>query len=538
MELQFIGAAREVTGSCYLLRHGPHTLVVDFGMEQGEDVFINQALPLNPAQIDCLLLTHAHIDHSGLIPLLFKQGFRGPIYCTTASAKLCDIMLRDSAHIQESETEWQNRKAKRAGLSPKEPLYSVEDAEKALNLFKPLPYDQEQEILPDIFVRFIDAGHLLGSSSVILRYKEPSGYKTLAFSGDIGNQSQPIINDPHPLPAVQTLVMESTYGDREHAPNPNSLNDLCDALQTTFNRGGNLVIPAFAVGRTQEILYFLREIKEKQLIEGHEGFPVYMDSPLAIKATEIFNDCDLSCFDPPMRALIAAGINPIRFDNLYFCLSPEESKQINFEERPSVIISASGMCEAGRIRHHLKHNLWRSECTVLFAGYQSAGTLGRALLDGQKEVNLFGEEVQVKAEIRAMKAISGHADQKGLISWLRAIPEKPEKLFITHGEESSALAFAELVQGLGYDAEVPYPGDAWELIPYQQTANGSRERADGRQTDKRSAPLPAEKTGDRALALALERFNAFIQLNRGLASRLKEKLAKQILDLIKHWEEK
>lgn len=532
MEILFLGAAREVTGSMYLVTINDKHLLVDCGMEQGPDTYENQELPVNPSEVDAVVLTHAHIDHSGMIPALVKRGFQGTIHTTPATQELCDIMLRDSAHIQESEAEWQNRKAARSGEAQVEPIYTQLDAENALKLFEPLPYLQKREILPGCVLSFTDAGHLLGSASATLEMTEDGVTKTAVFSGDIGNLNQPIIRDPQYLDKADYVVMESTYGDRLHGDRPDYIADLTDALQTTFDRGGNVVIPSFAVGRSQEILYFLREIKERGLVKGHEGFPVYMDSPLAIKATQIFMETDLSFFDPEMQDLLRQGRNPITFPDLTLCLSAEESKQINFETRPCVIISASGMAEAGRIRHHLKHNLWRPESTILFVGYQSVGTLGRQLYDGAKTVRLFNEIVAVKAQIRALHAISGHADRDGLIAWINHFSPKPIRVMVTHGEENVALSFAELLDSMGYNTFVPYSGDSWNLLSDQQEAAGSRAPA----LKKKAKQKKAQKRTN-ALLQALERLTRLVHKSEGLSNKLKEKFAKQINDLARRWED-
>ena len=531
MDLQFIGASREVTGSLYLLSAGGKNILVDCGMEQGRDTYENQPLPLNPTALDAVVLTHAHIDHSGMIPALTAKGFRGPIHATPATHALCDIMLRDSAHIQEMEAEWQNRKAKRAGENEYVPLYTQEDAEQALRQFQGLPVENTREIFPGIRLTFTDAGHLLGSASASIEITQDGISKTIVFSGDIGNLHQPILNDPHYLTKADYVVMESTYGDRLHGPRPDYLADLADVLQSTFNRGGNVVIPSFAVGRTQEILYFLREIKERGMVQGHDGFPVYMDSPLAIKATNIFQEADPGEFDQEMRDLLSRGINPIKFDDLRICVTADESKQINFETRPCVIISASGMAEAGRIRHHLKHNLWRRESTVLFVGYQAVGTLGRMLYDGEKRVKLFGETINVAAEIRTLKAISGHADQAGLITWIDSFDPKPDRVFVTHGEEEVALLFEGLLKEKGYTTAVPYSGDAWSLSRNAQTDSGTRALV----KDKPKKQKKQVKS-DSALNQALDRLTQLVKRSQGLSNKLKEKLTRQINELSKRWE--
>ncbi len=532
MELQFLGAAREVTGSQYLLKvNGKHVLV-DCGMEQGRDTYVNRELPISPSTVDAVVLTHAHIDHSGMLPALAARGFQGAIHATPSTLALCDIMLRDSAHIQEMEAEWQNRKAQRAGEGPYVPIYTQADAEAALQLFRPLPLMQTREILPGVRLSFSDAGHLLGSASATLEITEGEVSKTIVFSGDIGNLNQPIIKDPQYLSRADYVVMESTYGDRLHGPRPDYLADLADTLQITFNRGGNVVIPSFAVGRTQEILYFLREIKEKGMVKGHAGFPVYMDSPLAIKATTIFMDADRSEFDEEMQALLDQGINPITFPDLVVCETAEESKQINFETRPCVIISASGMAEAGRIRHHLKHNLWRKESTVLFVGYQAEGTLGRMLYDGEKRVKLFGETINVAAEIRTLKAISGHADQAGLITWIEVFSPRPARVFISHGEEEVAMLFSSLLQEKGFVTTVPYSGDIWSLAQDAQTEAGSPALVvDSVKKQKKLA------RADSALSLALDRVTRLVESSQGYSNRLKDKLARQLNELAKRWED-
>ncbi|NLX82262.1 MAG: MBL fold metallo-hydrolase [Clostridiales bacterium] len=532
MDVLFLGAAREVTGSSFLVTINGKRVMVDCGMEQGRDTYVNQELPQSPAMVDALVLTHAHIDHSGMVPALVKHGFTGPIYTTPATQMLCEIMLMDSAHIQESEAEWQNRKAKRSGDEMDEPIYTQDDAAQALSQFQALPYQEKREILPGCVLSYTDAGHLLGSASVTLELTEEGVTKTIVFSGDIGNINQPIIKDPQYLTHADYVVMESTYGDRLHGERPDYLADLSDALQTAFNRGGNVVIPSFAVGRTQEILYFLREIKEKGMVKGHEGFPVYLDSPLAIKATNIFVEAPPTSFDEEMLALLRAGINPIDFPDLHICVTAEESKQINFEQNPCVIISASGMAEAGRIRHHLKHNLWRPEAMVLFVGYQSVGTLGRQLYDGVKTVRLFNETIAVKAEIRVLQAISGHADQAGLLTWINSFNPKPQKVFVTHGEEQVALHFEGLLKDGGYSTFVPYSGDSWELKTDTQLAYGTRELVD--KTSKKQRKI---KKRDTAMQDALDRLSALVQSAAGYSNKLKAKLAQQINDLVRRWED-
>lgn len=423
MKLIFIGADHEVTGSCHYLEAAGKHILVDRGMEQGINPFENAELPVQEAMIDYVFLTHAHVDHSGMLPQLYARGFRGEIFATQATTELCDIMLRDCAHIQQQEAEWKNRKAKRhAGSEKHEAPYTMEDAEGTIGLLVPCDYQKIIEVCPGIRIRFTDIGHLLGSSSIEVWTQENGIQKKLCFSGDIGNKNQPLIKDPHPTRDADYVIMESTYGDRLHGTDrPDYISGLAEVLQKTFDRGGNVVIPSFAVGRTQEILYFLRKIKEDRLVKKHGNFPVYVDSPLAVEATGIFEKNIYDCFDEEAMELVRKGINPISFPGLRLSITSDESRAINFDETPKVIISASGMCEAGRIKHHLKHNLWREECTVLFVGYQSVGTLGRNILEGAQEVKLFGESVDVRAEIKALQGMSGHADKNGLIEWLNCL---------------------------------------------------------------------------------------------------------------------
>jgi metallo-beta-lactamase family protein len=465
LKITFLGAAHEVTGSCTLLEVGDKKGLVDCGMEQGKDLFQNQEIPYPAKDLDFVLLTHAHVDHSGKLPLLYKQGFRGPIYASAATCSLCDIMLRDCANIQMSDAEWKNRKAQRSGEAREEPLYDLDDAIGAIGLFRPCDYGSVVQINDCVSLRMTDVGHLLGSAAIELWLTEGGETRKITFSGDIGNLDQPILRDPQFVEDTEYLVIESTYGDRLHAEDwVDYVSELASRIQATLDRGGNMIIPSFAVGRTQEMLYFIREIKERGLVHGHGDFPVYVDSPLAIEATSIFLQCDTQFLDEEMRSLIRAGVNPIVFPGLELTVSDLESKAINDDKTPKVILSASGMCDAGRVRHHLKHNLWRPESTVLFVGYQSVGTLGRILADGAKSVKLFGEEVQVRAQIDVLPGISGHADQKGLLRWLGGFREKPRMVFVNHGDPDSADAFVSLLrEERGYQAYAPYSGTSYDL---------------------------------------------------------------------------
>ena len=465
MKLTFLGATHEVTGSCYLLEACQKRVLIDYGMEQGEDIFENAELPVKPSDVDMVLLTHAHMDHSGKLPLLYKEGFQGQIFSTAATADLCEIMLRDSAHIQMFEAEWKNRKGMRAGREMVQPLYDMEDAEGALRCFVRCRYGEEIRIAEGIRIRFIDAGHLLGSSSIEVWVKEGKTEKKIVFSGDIGNFNKPLIRDPIYTKEADYAVMESTYGDRFHQKGKDHISELVRIVQETLDRGGNVVIPAFAVGRTQELLYYFRQIKSQHLIHGHDNFEVYVDSPLAVEATHVFKENQAECYDEETRELVEEGINPISFPGLRLSVTSDESVNINFDTKPKVIISASGMCDAGRIRHHLKHNLWRKECTVIFAGYQAVGTIGRALVDGAKEVKLFGESIDVEAHIEVLHDISGHADQNGLLTWALAFEKKPQQFFVVHGNDDVCDRFAELLtEKTGVAAKAPYSGAEFDLI--------------------------------------------------------------------------
>lgn len=531
MKLIFVGAAHEVTGSCHYLNACGKHILVDYGMEQGVNVFENCELPVQEAYIDYVLLTHAHIDHSGMIPQLTARGFRGQIMTTEATADLCSIMLRDCAHIQMQEAEWKNRKAKRSsGESQSEPIYTMEDADAAIRRIVPCGYGQEIELCEGIKIRFTDVGHLLGSASIEVWVTEEDVTRKIVFSGDIGNKNQPLIKNPALTESADYVVMESTYGDRLHSTErPDYIGELTQILKDTFDRGGNVVIPSFAVGRTQEILYFLRKIKVEGLVKGHEDFPVYVDSPLAVEATGIFHKNEMQCFDGEAMDLVRAGINPIAFPGLRLTVTSDESKAINFENTPKVIISASGMCEAGRIRHHLKHNLWREECTILFVGYQAVGTLGRALIEGVDEVKLFGETIGVRASIRTLIGMSGHADKEGLIEWIEGFSEKPRRVFVVHGEDAVCKSFAECLKvEHGIKSYAPYSGTVFNLLTDKLEYEG--------------LPIPVKKKArtvsdvfSRLLA-AGQRLLAVIHKNEGGANKDLAKFADQITALCDKWD--
>ena len=534
MQLSFLGAAREVTGSCTLLTVNDKHILVDCGMEQGADTYENQPMPIAAGEVDAVLVTHAHIDHTGRIPLLVKQGYKGPIYATNATTRLCDVMLRDSAHIQEFEAEWQNRKGKRKGQPLVEPLYDMMDAQTALTQFVPCAYNRTIDILDGVRIRFVDVGHLLGSSSIEVWVTENGTTTKLIFSGDIGNDGQPMLRDPVPMEGADYVIMESTYGDRKHAAHrPDYVKELAGILQETFDQGGNVVIPSFAVGRTQELLYFIREIKQEGLVKGHDGFPVYVDSPLAIEATRIFTSGVTECFDEEAMVLVRDGVNPITFPNLKLSVTADDSKQINADKAPKVIISASGMCEAGRIRHHLKHNLWRKESTVLFVGYQANGSLGRILLDGAVRVKLFGEEIEVDARIRQLTGLSGHADRSGLLDWLQVMPKKPARVFVNHGDDEVAALFARDLNEMGYQAVAPYNGEVWQL---QGTESTCVEEGNMHKLEKRRSSNTRSNTVYQRLLAAGQRLLAVITSNEGGANKDLARFADQINALADKWE--
>ena len=530
MKLIFIGADHEVTGSCHCIEACGKNILVDCGMEQGQDVYENQELPMKPSDVDYILLTHAHIDHSGLLPLMYAKGFRGQVYTTKATTDLCQIMLRDSAHIQEFEAEWRNRKAKRAGEEEFVPLYTMDDAVGVLEHFVPCQYEETIDLAEGIQIRFSDVGHLLGSASIEVWLKEEDVSKKIVFSGDIGNINQPIIKDPQYLKEADYVVMESTYGDREHGGTPDYVKELSRIIKETFDKGGNVVIPSFAVGRTQELLYFIRKIKYDNLLPEYSDFEVYVDSPLAIEATNIFNKNVESCFDEEAMELIHQGINPIAFLGLKTSVTSDDSKAINFDLKPKVIISASGMCEAGRIRHHLKHNLWRKECTILFVGYQAHGTLGRSILEGAPSVKLFGESIEVRARIEKLDGISGHADQAGLLKWLHSFEPNP-KVFVVHGEDLVCEHFKKMIQDEGYEAIAPFSGAEFDLAADELIFQGVATK----KVKISQKAFRAQAIFDRLVA-AGNRLLSVIAHNKGGSNKDLVRFTNQINSLCDKWE--
>ena len=534
MKLEFLGAAHEVTGSCHYLEFADKHVLVDCGMEQGPDLYVNQEIPVNASTIDYVFVTHAHIDHSGLLPMLYNHGFRGQIFTTTATHQLCEIMLKDSAHIQMFEAEWKNRKAKRAGRPEVVPLYDMNDAVGVLGHFVSCDYHSVINVCEGLKVRFVDAGHLLGSSSIEMWISENTAEgveeRKIVFSGDIGPGNRPLIKDPEYLTSADYVVMESTYGDRTHETPPDYAVELARVIRDTFTRGGNLVIPAFSVGRTQEMLYFIRRIKMENLLPEFQNFEVYVDSPLAVEATTIFGKNVQDCFDDTALALVQQGLNPIGFPGLRMAITSDESKMINFNDKPKVILSASGMCEAGRIRHHLKHNLWRKDSTILFVGYQVPGTLGNMLLNGAKEVKLFGETIKVQAKIENLPGISGHADVNQLTKWVSMFDPKPKRVFIVHGEDKVTEQFAAHIhEELGLEAYAPFSGDAFDLLTGACVAQGSREAVEKKSTR-------AVNNIFARLVAAGERLMTVIRKCEGMPNRELGKFADQINELCNKWE--
>lgn len=468
MKITFLGAAKEVTGSCYLVETENARFLVDCGMFQGgevEDELNYQEFIFDIKDIDFVLLTHAHIDHSGRIPVLYKRGYRKRIYATKATVDLCRYMLPDSGHIQEMESEWKNRKRKRAGKPLRDPLYTAEEAEESISIFYGVNYGEVIEPAPHIKVRFNDAGHMLGSSIIEVWVNEKGKETKIVFSGDLGNKKVPLLRDVTPINEADYVLCESTYGNRIHEEVSDRAKKLMEIITRTIKRGGNVVIPSFAVGRTQEILYELHKERDlyKDEIEFLNNIPVYVDSPLATSITDVFAKHP-ECLDDETREYIEKGEMPLDFPNLHFTHSAEESKALNEIKTPMIIISASGMCEAGRIKHHLKHNLWRPECTVLFVGYQAKGTLGRKLLDGEKDVKILGEDIHVKAEIEYIESFSGHADQRGILEWISNFEKKPKKIFIVHGEDEAQEELADKIEThFGIETLIPSRYDVYDF---------------------------------------------------------------------------
>ena len=533
MKLHFFGADQCVTGSCHCLEVNGKRILIDCGLQQGRDEVDNSSLPFHAGNIDYVLVTHAHIDHSGRIPLLVKQGFRGRILTTRLTAQLMDIMLQDSAHIQESDAEYKNRKNLRAGRPVVEPLYTVEDALQVKEFITTCEYGETVDLCEGVQVECIDAGHLLGSASMKLTVTENGETRTIVFSGDIGNVDQPIIRDPQFFHQADFVVMESTYGNRNHTEVWSYTDELAQIIDETLGNGGNVVIPSFAVGRTQELLYFIRQIKDENLVKSVPNFNVYVDSPLSKAATTIFTGDLDGYLDADALALVQDGTHMFNFSNLRMTETVEESKGLNEDGIPKVIISASGMCDAGRIRHHLKHNLWKPECTIVFVGYQGEGTLGRSLLEGVRSVKLFGEEIAVHAKIVNFQGLSSHADRDHLLAWIADIKApKPQHVFIVHGDREVAPYFAESVEKLGFTAHAPQYTEVYDLIEDQIVAPGY---------------LPERKAkavGGQRVSSAYERLVALgqrmvdvIRRSKGRDNKTLGRWADQLRQLLDKWEE-
>lgn len=465
MRLRFLGAARTVTGSHYLLELSQASLLVDCGMTQGMDAprtHGTHRFDFEPSQLDIVLLTHAHIDHSGMLPRLWKLGFRGRIFATRATTDLCAVMLADSAKIQQEDAEFELRKWRKGqqATPPPAPLYTIEDAGAVMDCFVPVDYDAEVEVAPGVSVRWVDAGHILGAASIELWAADRGATRKLVFSGDIGNPNRPLLRDPTTIADADFVVMESTYGNRAHPPEERIQTKLADAINAAVREHGHILVPSFAVGRTQELLYRLDQMLSAGAIPH---LPVYVDSPLASQATEVFEH-HRECYDEEALALLAQGNDPISFPGLRFVESVQESMSLNQLRKPAIIISASGMCQAGRIRHHLHHHLEHGNDVILFVGWQAAGTLGRLLVDRVPRVKLFGRDHRVRARIVSIRGLSAHADQPGLLAWVRAI-DGVRTVFVTHGEEQAALTFAQLLEtDCGLRPIVPHHGEAVDLL--------------------------------------------------------------------------
>ncbi len=475
MKVTFLGAAETVTGSNFLVEGAGKKFLVDCGLHQGkfeEELLNDEPFDYDVNSIDFMLLTHAHIDHSGRIPKLYKDGYKNPIYATKATCDLCSIMLPDSGHIQETENEIKNKKRKRNGKKPIEPLYTVEDAENSIELFKEVEYDQIVDLAPGISARFNDAGHMLGSSIIEIWITENNQTKKIVFSGDIGNNDIPLLSSPTMIESADYLIMESTYGDRLHLKNDQKANLFLDIVTETLDNGGTVVIPSFAVGRTQEILFELNKIKAskekdetfKKEYETLMNAKVYVDSPLATSATEVFEK-NMDLFKPEVQKFIKRGDNPLDFPGLNFTQSVDESKALNMSDEPCIIISASGMCDVGRIKHHLKHNIWNPKSTILFVGYQAPGTLGRRIVDGEKKVKILGEEFAVKARVEYIEGYSGHADQEGLLNFVYSFTSQmPKHIFLVHGEPNAQETLKGKIESTtGIGVTIAKYGEEYEL---------------------------------------------------------------------------
>ena len=544
MKLCFIGADHEVTGSCHVIEVNGKYIMLDCGMEQGRDIYVNEDLPVPASEISAVLLSHAHIDHSGLLPKLVADGFRGTIWSTFVTKQLCEVMLKDSAHIQEAEAEWADRKARRSGRKQEGPLYTVKDAEFAMEFFRTVGYGEAFEPIEGVSARYEDAGHILGSAIIYLTMQENGETRTLAFSGDLGNTEIPIVKDPTPRETTDYVITESTYGNRTHEKAADPVIQLAEIMNRTFARGGNVIIPAFAVGRTQEILYYIREMLERNMISSTD-FDVFVDSPLAIEATQIFEENTFGYYDDDAMKIIKEKGNPLVFPNLKMVIEVEQSRLLNTVDTPSVIISAAGMCTSGRIKHHLKHNLWRPECTIAFAGYQAEGTLGRQLVDGAEDVRIFGEEIHVAAEIVQLKDVSAHADQNGLVHWLTDNPDKPMNVFVVHGEDTVADEYTELLKtAYGYEASAPYSGYVFDLLENkylvtkepEKVLNAEEREEQIRQDQNREQDIYTQNKYYNELIKKGYRLIHLIEKRKDAKNKELEKFLKELDRLVDRWE--
>ncbi len=457
MELQFFGAAREVTGSQFLLSVNGKRILIDCGLYQGrrkEAFEINRNLPFNPSEIDVLLLTHAHIDHSGNIPNLVKNGFAGHIYATSATVDLCQLMLRDSAYLQEKDVQFVNKKRKKQKKTPFEPLYTIEDAEKAVQSFVGVQYDRSVQIAPGVTATYRDAGHILGSAGILLEVEEEGKITRLGFSGDVGRNDMPVLRDPNILTDLDVLVLESTYGNRLHPVVENIEEELAKTVVEAITRGAKIIVPAFAVGRVQLLVYVLHKLFNQNRIPP---FPIYVDSPLAVNVTEVYR-LHPECFDREVyRVFFDNYEDPFGFNRLTYIRDVEKSKGLNDLPGACMIISASGMAEGGRILHHLKNNIENPKNLILFAGYAAKETLARKIMDGNPEVSILGDTYSVKAQINKMDYFSGHADQKGLLEYLKfSSPKKLKNIFLVHGEPEDSLPLKDKILSKGFRT-VTYP---------------------------------------------------------------------------------
>ena len=527
MKLTFFGAAKAVTGSCHCVEVNGKRILIDCGLQQGRDERDNRVLDFAPGYIDYVIVTHAHIDHTGRIPLLVKQGFHGRIVATRLTGQLMSIMLRDSAHIQESDAQWQNQKGRRAGRAPVEPLYTIADAEHAMELVETCEYGELVDLCEGVRLRFTDAGHLLGSACAELWLTEEGVTRKIVFSGDLGNVDQPIIRDPQTIDEADYVVMESTYGDRLHEPPESYTEALAQIIDETFEQGGNVIIPSFAVGRTQELLYFMREMKEEGMVKSHPDFRVCVDSPLANEATRIYSGNLHGYLDEEAIEALKGGAL-FQFPGLTLTETSEESKALNLDASSKVILSASGMCDAGRIRHHLKHNLWRRECTIVFVGYQAEGSLGRALLEGAKSVKLFGEEIAVNAHIVNFKGLSSHADRDHLLAWAKHYAPKPRHIFVVHGEASVTEIFAQKLRDAGLSAHAAEYEEVYDLAVDRMLSAGVP-----------LPPKPVSASGSpayRKLEAAGQDLMEAIRHNKGGTNKDLAQFEKELLALIQKWD--